>query len=113
MNISMDKYRFYTSKNKVVAVSTYAGKPVRGVAKCDPEDTFSLGDGQELAAARCNEKIAEKRLSRAKRKYAEAYNDYMIAKRYFERMAKYLTDANDGLNEAHNNVANVLSKIAP
>lgn len=109
----MDKYRFYTSNNKVVAVSTYAHKPVRGVAKCNPDDTFSFEDGKMLAAARCHEKIAEKRLSRARRKFAEAQNDYMIAKDYYERMAEYLSDADKSLKEAHDNVENVLSKIAP
>jgi hypothetical protein len=106
-------YRFYNSQNKVIAVSTYAGKSVRGIAKCDPEDTFSLEDGQELAAARCGEKIAEKRLQRAKRKYSEAYNDYVKAKCYFDKMYKYLTDASDSLVEAHENVVSVLNKIAP
>lgn len=108
-----NKYRFYNSNNKVVAVSTYAGKPVRGVAKCDPNDTFSMEDGQELAAARCNEKIAEKRVSRANRKFEEAYNDYVIAKNYYERMKQYYEDSLVSLAEARDNVANVLNKIAP
>ena len=109
----MNKYRFYNSKNKVIAVSTYAGKPVRGVAKCNPTDTFSLEDGQALAAARCGEKIAEKRLKRAKRKYDEAYNAYLVAQRYFNKMSKYLADADDSLVDARDNVANVLNNIAP
>ena len=108
-----NKYRFYNSDNKVIAVSTYAGKPVRGVAKCDPADTFSMEDGKTLASARCNEKIADKRLSRAKRKFAEATNDYMIAKRYYERMKQYMIDAEVSLAEARHNVADVLSKFAP
>ena len=68
----MDKYTFYTTKNKVIAVSTYAGKVVRGVAKCDPRDEFDLEKGKELAAARCGEKIAAKRFKNASRKYKEA-----------------------------------------
>ena len=44
--LNMTKYNFYTDgKTKVVAVSTYAGKVVRGVAKCDVNDTFSLENG--------------------------------------------------------------------
>ena len=108
-----NKYRFYNSDNKVVAVSTYAGKPVRGVAKCDPEDVFSIEDGQKLAAARCNEKIAEKRLKRAKRKYDEACADYLAANKYLGRMSAYLTDAHKSLVDARENVADVLKKIAP
>ena len=109
----MNKYRFYNSQNKVIAVSTYAGKPVRGIAKCDPTDTFSLEYGEALAAARCNEKIAEKRASRAKRKMAEARNDYMIAKRYYERMSKYYDDSVANLDVARAYVDDVLNDIAP
>ena len=108
-----NKYRFYNSDNKVVAVSTYAGKPVRGVAKCDPEDTFSMDDGKELAMARCNEKIAEKRFKRAQRKYDEACADYLTANRYLGRMSAYLTDAHKSLIDARENVTSVLNKIAP
>ena len=55
------RYKYYTNnKDVVVAVSSYAGKTVRGVAKCDPRDTFDIEKGKELAAARCNEKIAYK-----------------------------------------------------
>lgn len=31
------RYRFYVTDNKVICVSSYAGKTVRGVAKCDPQ----------------------------------------------------------------------------
>ena len=113
MNYSMDKYRFYSSDNKVYAVSTYAGKSVRGVAKCDPADTFSIEDGQMLAAARCNEKVAEKRFSRAQKKVKEAYDDYVVALRYLERMKKYCEDAEVDLVDARNYVNDVLLKIAP
>ena len=113
MNISIDKYRFYTSKNCVYAVSTYAGKPVRGVAKCDPVDEFSLNDGKELAMARCCEKIAEKRLKRAKRKLVEAQNDYITSKQYYERMKEYFYDSEDALAASHKNVEDILNKLAP
>ena len=111
MNISVDKYRFYTSKNQVIAVSTYAGKPVRGVAKCDPEDTFSLEDGKELAMARCNEKIAEKRMRRAMRKFNEAQKDFVAAKQFYENMAKYFDDASASYAESQRHVAEVRAKF--
>lgn len=62
---SPDKYRYIVNGNTVIAISTYAGKTVKGVAKCDPEDTFDLEKGKKLAAARCNEKVCRKRLRRA------------------------------------------------
>ena len=39
--IAKPKYKVFTnSKNEIIAVSTYAGKTVKGVAKCDPRDSF-------------------------------------------------------------------------
>ena len=112
MKFSMDKYRFYTVKNKTVAVSTYAGKPVRGVAKCDPIDEFSLEDGKILAAARCNEKIAEKRLSRAKRQFDAAIEQYILAEHRYEQMKSYYEDSEASLACAKNRVSDILDKLS-
>lgn len=111
MELSMDKYRFYTSKNKVIAVSSYAGKPVRGVAKCDPEDVFSLEDGKKLAAARCNEKISHKRLNRARNRMNEAENAYLAAKRHYEKMQKYFTDSQTSCSKAQDYTMKTLSEL--
>lgn len=111
MKITMDSYRFYNSKNKVFAVSTYAGRPVRGVAKCNPDDTFSLEDGKMLAMARCNEKIAEKRLRRANRKFAEALDAQIEAERLYDKMKRYLEDSEVEYVNAQKNVEDVLAKI--
>lgn len=56
------KYSYFTNgKDTVVAVASYAGKRVRGVAKCSDKDEFDLAKGKKLAAARCNLKIAKMR----------------------------------------------------
>ena len=61
------KYRFYTNgKNLVVAVTSFQGQNVRGVAKCNEQDEFDLETGKKLAAARCAMKIAKKRVKYAK-----------------------------------------------
>ena len=67
----IEKYKFYTNGSRVIAVSTYAGKTVRGVAVCHAGDTFSLEKGKKLAALRCAEKIAKKRVARANQKVDE------------------------------------------
>ena len=54
---------------KVIALSTYAGRTVKGVAKCSPDDVFDEKVGMKLAAARCNRKIASKRAARARQQY--------------------------------------------
>lgn len=64
MRFPLERYKYQTdNKTIVVAISTYAGKTVRGIAKCDPEDAFDLEKGKELAALRCAKKIEKMRLN--------------------------------------------------
>ena len=84
---SIDKYKFaffndVNGKQTVSARSTYAGKTVKGYAKCDPRDEFDVEKGKELAAARCNARIAEKRFKRAQKKVAEAQAMVEMAQKY-------------------------------
>lgn len=88
------KYKIFTnSANDVIAVSTYAGKTVKGIAKCDPRDTFDMDKGVEIAEARCAKKVADKRLTRARKKYAEAKRMLSEAESYLDRMSDYVSDA--------------------
>ena len=87
------RYKYYTSDNKVICVSHYAGKPVRGIAKCDPKDTFNLDTGTELATLRCDKKIAEKRVDRAKMRYKAAVEAVKRAQEYERRMHDYYTES--------------------
>ena len=68
----MSKYNFEKEGNKIIAVSSYAGRPVKGYAKCHPDDKFDEASGRALAKARCNQKVAYKRNKRAFRKLKEA-----------------------------------------
>ena len=90
-----NKYKIFKNEEKglVVAVSTYAGKNVKGIAKCDPRDTFDFEKGKELAIARCNAKIAEKRKKRAYAKKCEAEEILIAANRYMEAMLTYYHDS--------------------
>lgn len=93
-------YRYIVTPTKVIALSTYAGKTVRGVAKCHPTDEFNEEYGKKLAAARCNQKIAAKRYERAFRKYrfmCEAMNE---VEKEFSKSAAYLRDAAAAEKEA-------------
>lgn len=73
-----DRYRFVVTPNKVIALTSYAGKTVKGIAKCHPNDEFNEEIGKKIAAVRCNQKIAMKKLERSnqnlKRILKEAYN---------------------------------------
>ena len=90
---SLDKYRFYFGENKVIAVSTYEGKTVRGVAKCDPRDNFDIELGKQLAAARCNQRIAQKRKMRARKELNKALESYYGAEKRVDAMNLYYSDA--------------------
>ena len=100
----MEKYKYYTTNNKVIAVSTYAGKTVRGVAKCDPRDTFDLEKGKILAAKRCNEKVAKRRYARAQKRVKEAARDLQTAQNRYHKMLQYMNDAHDAYGQAEKDV---------
>ena len=70
-------YKIYHHDNEVIAVSTFAKRMVRGVAKCDPRDEFDHKKGEALAIARCDLKVAEKRMKRADEK-VKFYKEYLI-----------------------------------
>lgn len=106
-----DNYRYVILPNKVIAISTYAGRTVRGVAKCAPNDKFDIKKGMALAAARCNEKVAQKRMIRANKKYNDAWNKYAAAHEYRKECISYVDDAADQLVEAKLEVKRLLEDM--
>ena len=113
---SIDKYKFaffndVNGKQTVSARSTYAGKTVKGYAKCDPRDEFDVEKGKELAAARCNARIAEKRFKRAQKKVAEAQAMVEMAQKYLVEMESYLADAANDMKDANDYVADMVSAM--
>ena len=92
---------------KIIAISTYAGRTVKGVAKCHPNDKFDVEFGKKLAAARCNEKVAGKRLARALNKYREAVDESIAANEKMNRMRDYALDA----SEAHDEARRILMEL--
>ena len=106
------KYIYNIAENKVVCVSHFAGRAVRGIAKCDTNcDTFNVESGKELSRARCDVKVAEKRVKRAKQKLAEAVNMYEQARKYLDKMHEYSNDAEAELNHAVLHLQDVESKF--
>lgn len=115
MKYSLDKYKYYQFKNEnggttVTAASTYAGRTVKGYAKCDPRDNFDVEEGKKLAAARCNMKIANKRVARASQKYLEAANAVAEANARFEAMKQYYMDAVDQADEAAEELRDIVTQ---
>lgn len=112
-------YKFYeynhrradgTASLRIAAVSSFAGKPVKGYADCHPNDEFDREYGYALAAARCAEKIAAKRCNRAYNKANEAKAQVIAAMAHLEKMMKYESDAEASYNIASYELATILAK---
>lgn len=111
-NMRKVKYKIYTNANNdIIAVSTYAGKVVKGVAKCDPRDTFDFETGKKIAEARCAKKIADKREKRAREKYQKAQAQAAEAVKYLEKMENYLKDSCEEVAEAEDALEQILSEV--
>lgn len=111
MEYSLNKYKYAQAGNKVIAISTYAGRTVRAVAKADPRDAFSLEDGKRLAAARCNAKIAAKRTKNAEKSLSRAKVALEQAETRYNKMTSYFNDASYAESMAANEVNCILSEI--
>ena len=99
------KCKFFTYKNDrggmtTVAVSSYAGRKIKGYAKCRPEDTFDEEKGKALAQARCELKIAEKRNKKASKQYLEAVATLEQAAKKLADMKQYYMDTVDQIDAA-------------
>lgn len=95
----------------VVALSTYAGKVVKGVAKCIASDAFSLEKGKQLAAARCDLKVCKKRCNRAEHKYTSACLAVENLGQYARRMGNYYSDAKNEYDESKARLAAIESDL--
>lgn len=110
------KYKYYThtdifGRTVVIAVSTYEGKTVKGYAKCDVNDVFDLENGKKLAAARCNERIAQKRAKRATRKLEEAKVRLAQAEAHLAKMTSYFEDSHDAAVTAKVEIDEILRTL--
>lgn len=91
--IPMERYKFFTNGKDIYAVSSFAKHPVKGKATCHNDDIFSEEKGKELAALRCNLKVAKKRSARAFEKMNAAERKFTEAIREYRRMINYHLDA--------------------
>jgi hypothetical protein len=99
------KYKIDEEKRTIVAMSTFAGKVVTGVARCAPGDEFNIETGKKIAAARCSVKIAEKRLKRAElcNELADEYLAYWTERK--ASMEHYELDSAEAYKKAVNDLA--------
>ena len=102
------KYKFYYQGNKIHAVSKYAGKDIRGTATCHADDNFDAAFGTQLAARRCDLKVATKRLRHAKERLEIAEKAFADASRELLEAQCYLENASDEYSDATNAVNDIL-----
>ena len=117
----IEKYNFVTYDKKnadgtisktTVAISTYAGKVVKGVAKCIENDEFNTDSGRELSAARCDVKVCAKRKARAEKKYLEACKALESLENYVRMMGNYYSEAKYEYDESKARLESIESKLA-
>lgn len=93
------RYRFYefidknTNQMCIAAVSSFAKKDVRAVAKCDPSDTYDYELGKKIATARLDSKIADKRCKYSGKRLREALRVLKDAQREVDKMLTYRAKA--------------------
>ena len=104
----MNKYHFIVTDNKVICLSSYMGRRVRGIAKCSPNDTFDVEFGKQLARARCDVKVMQKRHQRALALWDEADNRLYEAEEYMDKIDDYLYHAGDDYENAVNELNELL-----
>jgi hypothetical protein len=113
-----NKYKYYSfhvdeEGKKIIAVTHYAGRAVRGIAKCAPEDTFDIELGCKIAVARCEIKVARAKIRNAAAKYLEAAKAADAAQKRYDNMKQYYMDAVDQLDsaiESHNKIINKIQQ---
>lgn len=106
----MANYKFIKLDNKIIALSKDAGSTVKGVAKCNPEDTYSEEFGQKLAAARCNLKVAKRRVARAEKTVKDANINYVSALRGKRRAHDFYEDACNAQEAAQELLTKLMSE---
>lgn len=108
------KYAYFTNdkgQTVISARSTFAGKTVKGYAKCDPRDNYSVETGEKLAAARCEARIAQKRKKYAATKVACAQRELEQAYAYLKKMLDCQNGAVAEADAAEQALKDILNEI--
>ena len=106
------KYHFYTdNKHKVICTTTFAKKPIKGVAICAEGDTFDLKTGKRLAQARADYKYATKRLAYAAKKLDKAIEENKKAWEIAKDCDRYYSDCKKDLEDYRELLLGIENKL--
>lgn len=108
-----DKYHFYyhLENHTIVCTTLYKGKMVRGIAKCSPEDDFSLETGKNLAYLRCKTKFLRKKLKRAYNAKRDAVIAEARARNNLNKAYEFVSDSDIQLEVAENELREFESSL--
>ena len=106
-----ERYSYVMHGDVISAGAKFAGNWVWGHARRHPADEYDETFGKDLAAARCNEKIAAKRYARAQKKYLEMCEELKDFQARAHKLGDYLRDSYEAHKEAKRIVAEVRSGI--
>lgn len=102
---------YYYHDTDVIATTIYCGKPVRAIAKCNPEDEYSQQFGEDLALARLNLKVAKKRRTRATAKMRAAKKALDEARAFYNEMVAYNNASIDEVEDAKSAIKFLMEQI--
>lgn len=107
------RYKFYNNgKNQVICVSHFAGKEVKGVAKCNTHyDTFDAAVGETIAKFRCDLKIARLKIKRSRARIEQDKKRLEEAKEALTKSTYYNFDAHNEQTTVLKNFRAYLQKI--
>ena len=113
----MEKMKTFFGDRKVISVCNFHGRyipsqTVRGIAKCSPEDTFSVTDGCDLAHARCNLKLSSLILDDALTRYNDALSLKEAIDKELACASKNLTSARKRYSEAKETLTSIEKKLS-
>lgn len=93
--LNNDYYEFeFDEDNKIVkATSTYAKKPITGIAHCSKEDNFNIIIGMEIAKRKCNIKILNKRVKDLEKQKHELQNQIIELEKKIDKISEYKMNA--------------------
>ena len=94
-------YNFYQSPSdrSVICTTYYKGQIIKGIAKCDPADTFDLERGKELAYLRCRKKLLKRKVDRAVDVYSQTVEAVCTANKRRQRAIEFFNDASNEYKE--------------
>ena len=107
----MAKYKFIHNDRETICISSYAKKTVKGIAKASTEDIYDKEKGELLAKARCDYKVAQKRVKNAAARLLEAEDLMNAITDYYERMLNYYDDAIAERTVAKNSLESLLETL--